>query len=559
MKPRLFVFAVSAMLLASCGAPAAESSQAPAVSSEPASSSVAAKKLTDITLDTTNVKKVYAFNSLLPSSLNDEIDATGLKVIANYDDGTNAEIAASEVLVTGPDLGAVGEGDVTVTYRGKQASYKVKVGSYKADGADIAVVDDKVIVTVNGSYSGLTEEEFKSLSWSADFQENGYNGGSWNGGWAEKADEAVVMTANNGAFSYTRDVTSLGNNLYTGHFGHKLVPNDNGGVQKMDLKIDATENAVKSVSHSDRVYTINYNIGQTQPDFCWGNLSLTIADEGAPSWAVNSIALSKEEGHVYLAMNIGFENYTNDAFLALPWYIDFQNNDNIAGGGWATVLKEEALANKMTIAGNVASFKLDVTSLAAGGYTMHFGLKTGDSTPEYKPATWAAQNALVDGDKSYHLVCTPGSSEGTEFWGCVGLMITQENPPAAAISAASIAKSGDDVVLTLSGTGENIDNTMFRADIQKAGGDWATTALTSDVTVNEGAWTIAAHIPASVGAENYLVHWFLGSTSHDLEKKSDSLADFASSSVVANSKNYELHIVNMWDRDMICVTISDVA
>ena len=560
MKPRLFVFAVSAMLLASCGAPTAESSQAPAVSSEPASSSVApiAKKLTGISLDTTNVKKAYLFNSLMPSTLNDELDATGLKVIANYDDGTTSEIATSEVLVTGPDLGAVGEGEVTVTYRGKQATYPVKVGSYKATAADIALAGDKVIVTITGSYEGLTAEEFKAFSWSADFQENGYNGGSWDGGWAEKADEAVVMNAENGVFTYTRDVTALENKLYTGHFGHKLVPNNNGGMQKMDLKIDA-EDATKSVTFNNRVYTINYNIGKDQPDYCWGNLSLTIADEGAPSWAVNSIALSKEEGHVYLAMNIGFENYTNDAFLALPWYIDFQNNDNIGGGGWATVLKEEALASKMTIAGNVASFKLDVTSLAAGGYTMHFGLKTGDGTPEYKPATWAAQDALVDGDKSYHLVCTPGSSEGTEFWGCVGLMITQENPPAAAISAASIAKSGDDVVLTLSGTGENIDNTMFRADIQKAGDDWATTALTSDVTVNEGAWTIAAHIPASVGAQNYLVHWFLGSASHDLEKKSDSLADFASSSVVANSKNYELHIVNMWDRDMICVTISDVA
>ena len=111
MKPRLFVFAVSAMLLASCGAPAAESSQAPAVSSEPASSSVApiAKKLTGITLDTTNVKKAYLFNSLMPATLNDELDATGLKVIANYDDGTTSEIATSEVLVTGPDLGAVGE------------------------------------------------------------------------------------------------------------------------------------------------------------------------------------------------------------------------------------------------------------------------------------------------------------------------------------------------------------------------------------------------------------------------------------------------------------------
>ena len=136
------------------------------------------------------------------------------------------------------------------------------------------------------------------------------------------------MNAENGVFTYTRDVTALDNKLYTGHFGHKLVPNNNGGMQKMDLKIDA-EDATKSVTFNNRVYTINYNIGKDQPDYCWGNLSLAIADEGAPSWAVNSIALSKEEGHVYLAMNIGFENYTNDAFLALPWYIDFQNNDNI--------------------------------------------------------------------------------------------------------------------------------------------------------------------------------------------------------------------------------------
>ena len=79
MKPRLFVFAVSAMLLASCGTPAAESSQAPAVSSEPASSSVAAKKLTGITLDTTNVKKAYLFNSLMPSTLNDELDEKSMR------------------------------------------------------------------------------------------------------------------------------------------------------------------------------------------------------------------------------------------------------------------------------------------------------------------------------------------------------------------------------------------------------------------------------------------------------------------------------------------------
>ena len=148
MKPRLFVLAVSAMLLASCGGTPTEksSAEAPNSSVNDTSSSVApiAKKLTGISLDTANVKKAYLFNSLMPATLNDELDATGLKVIANYDDGTTSEIATSEVLVTGPDLGAVGEGDVTVTYRGKQATYPVKVGSYKATAADIALVNDEI-------------------------------------------------------------------------------------------------------------------------------------------------------------------------------------------------------------------------------------------------------------------------------------------------------------------------------------------------------------------------------------------------------------------------------
>jgi hypothetical protein len=137
-------------------------------------------------------------------------------------------------------------------------------------------------------------------------------------------------------------------------------------------------------------------------------------------------------------------------------------------------------------------------------------------------------------------------------------MITQENPPAAAISAASIAKSGDDVVLTLSGTGENIDNTMFRADIQSTY-DWQNPQVTSEATVVDGAWTIVLNIPGTVANGDYLVHWFLGKQSHDLEKKADLLPDFQESSTTVSGKSYSLHISKMWDRDMIVLTIADAA
>jgi hypothetical protein len=254
-------------------------------------------------------------------------------------------------------------------------------------------------------------------------------------------------------------------------------------------------------------------------------------------------------------MSIGFENYTNDAFLALPWYVDFQNNDNINKGGWATVLKEEALANKMTIAGNVASFKLDVTELGAGGYTMHFGLKTGEKAPEYKPAEWTAQEPIENGHMIYQLVCHPGSNEGTEYWGCVGLTIIDK----ATASIASASVSGTDAaVITMTGTGENIDNTMFRADIQSTY-DWQYPQVTSETTVVDGAWTIVLNIPGTVANGDYLVHWFLGDHTNDLEKKADLLPDFQESSTTVSGKSYSLHISNMWNRDMIVLTVADAA
>ncbi|MBP5091636.1 MAG: bacterial Ig-like domain-containing protein, partial [Bacilli bacterium] len=532
MKNRLFVLAVSAMLLASCGAPSAEgsSSLAPGKSSEEPTSSVAPtpsstdaptpssslaeKVLTEITLDTSSVKKNYLINPLLPEDWADELDTSGLKVIAHYDDNTTEELTKNKYTVAAVDLKTAGEKEVKVTYKDKEAKYSVAVGSYKATAADIAIVNEKVVVTISGVYSGISDAAFKAFAWSADFQENGYNNGGWDGGWAEKANETVVMSAENGAFSYTRDVTELGNYLYTGHFGHKLVPNNNNGFQNMDLKIDAAENSEKSVTLNGHVYTINYNKGETSPTACWGNLGLLIADEGAPVWSVNSLSLVSDGGKTYFEGKIGFENYTNEEFLALNWYIDFQNNDNYGGGGWATVIKKENLSESMTIDGSVATFRIDVTALAAGGYTMHFGVKTGDSAPEYKPSAWTAQEATPNGDKSYHLVCYPNSGAGNEFWGCVGLVVVEENPATASIVNANVHEAEGKAVLALSGNGENLKAGLFSLDLQNTT-DWTYPSISSSESIDGNNWTLTAEIPSDLAAANYVVHWFLGTASHD--------------------------------------------
>jgi hypothetical protein len=155
----------------------------------------------------------------------------------------------------------------------------------------------------------------------------------------------------------------------------------------------------------------------------------------------------------------------------------------------------------------------------------------------------------------YQLVCHPGSNEGTEYWGCVGLTIIDK--ATASIASASISGT-DAAVITMTGTGENIDNTMFRADIQSTY-DWQYPEVTFDATVVDGAWTIALNIPGTVANGDYLVHWFLGKKTNDLEKKADLLPDFQESSTTVSGKSYSLHISKMWDRDMIVLTIADAA
>lgn len=104
--------------------------------------SVSEKALTGITLNTDETARSFR--------VGDTFSYDGLVVTATYDDGSSK--AVTGYTVSTPDLSATGEKEVTVTFEGKTAIYKIKVVEAEAEAklVDISVALEKNYVEKNG-------------------------------------------------------------------------------------------------------------------------------------------------------------------------------------------------------------------------------------------------------------------------------------------------------------------------------------------------------------------------------------------------------------------------
>ena len=94
----------------------------------------------------------------------EELDLDGMKVTANYSDGTTKDIAAADCEVSGYDTTKAGEQTVTVTYEGKTATFKVTVKeAEKPNETDKTALEAAVKAVVPDTEKGKYTEE----SWAA--------------------------------------------------------------------------------------------------------------------------------------------------------------------------------------------------------------------------------------------------------------------------------------------------------------------------------------------------------------------------------------------------------
>ena len=270
-------------------------------------------------------------------------------------------------------------------------------------------------------------------------------------------------------------------------------------------------------------------------------------------WSVSEFTLNTATGEsgtdVFLDIKVAFEGYTEDAFRALAWKIDFEGNGNYPNGWSGLVFKEFDLGSKWAITDNVASYSVKLNGLVYGGYTIHFGVGGSDKAPDYKPATFTNSEKTVNGDK-YELVCYPDAgNDGKKFWGCVGLIIS--DTATATQTSARVTLYEGKPTLQLGGTTEGGTPEKFSYDIQVNGGSWATTKMASTTFVEEGNWSLNGDV-SGVANGAYIVHWFLSGASHDLAK----VADADLTSVSYQGKTYSLKNVGAgWDASVIITAL----
>ena len=155
--------------------------------------------------------------------------------------------------------------------------------------------------------------------------------------------------------------------------------------------------------------------------------------------------------------------------------------------------------------------------------------------------------ALEVGDTKYVL---------TGAWQMPTITFTYIGNATGDTTGAKVELDGEAVKLVLSGTSTGANNTMFDVDAQNTS-NWGTTAYEPVVVVNDdGTWTMTADVTA-LGNGTYIIHWFFLGASHDLEQKEDQMVGFEASSVELNGHVYELKVVTMWNRSMICLVVSD--
>lgn len=195
-----------------------------------------------------------------------------------------------------------------------------------------------------------------------------YNGGS--------------LTATISEYTAAYDYTDNANNI-------KVAVKDNGGVPYLTLGV---------------YFTLTSTAGEDT--------------ESARSVAANIV---KDEVYSALGLNAfdKFDLEANGSFSWIGW-----NGDNVNRVLSATASGDSLLEYKES-GENVYGFEysVDISSLDKSHYTIHFGADNGSGKPsDYKPGVSLDNSYIVNG-VTYQIVCYPDSSEGTEFWGGIGLII----------------------------------------------------------------------------------------------------------------------------------------
>lgn len=240
----------------------------------------------------------------------------------------------------------------------------------------------------------------------------------------------------------------------------------------------------------------------------YGCVGLNVQFDAELSTTGVSADLAVENGKVVYIVNgtYTFKKYTEEEIKELigKIAIDFQGNPYMQSGSWdgnwdthslVDMLISVTIDSKTEGDGTTYTYqaKYDITSLGSSNYcyTGHYFCSTGPNNGDFKPNVESFTKEVNLGGKKFTLSYTKGGGDG-DFWGCVGLIISDTDQPDTPDSAVPEPPVTD----ALNGTtwvGEDATETIYTltfADgavtVQKEGEEAVNGTYTGTTVIVEG-------------------------------------------------------------------------
>lgn len=185
-----------------------------------------------------------------------------------------------------------------------------------------------------------------------------------------------------------------------------------------------------------------YTLGKYDTGWGWDWFGVKVEDTRV--YTVTSTELSVEgegdEAKLYLTIDYTTNFSTTADAIAAAVNFDFQNNDNIHGGGWGYYFFDDGIT--VTGEGTAFTVKIDISTLADRdgiyAYTAHLSFNraadrenangtssSGNGAADLKPTSLESfmGDKVEYNGKEYQLQYYKNSGEGKEYWGCLGLEV----------------------------------------------------------------------------------------------------------------------------------------
>ncbi len=359
------------------------------------------------------------------------------------DKGGDGDLKLSNAACKDNTVKSVGSTYTLTNYNGKEDHWGCIVlkveRNYAVSEVKLEDAEGTPTLVVNGTFESdkFTKEDIKKFlededvrSMCVDFYE---------GGWKKMT---TVVTTEEGKFTVKVALSDVANATYqvcidcSGYGGIKLEPSD-------------------PLTAGGKLFTFAKN-GD-------GEITLTVADAPVEkTYEVSSAKVEEAEGKINLVLTGTYAGYSDEDIKALltDIYYDIQHNDNLDHMGWD---RHNKFARTVAAQDGTWTLTLDITLLGAGSYAIHFDSTDGvggtnDNTKYCEPTDATVNGKQFEiGTKTFKFVFVKDSGKAEEFWGSLGMIVTDTAPASKTITftKAQLTEEDGKVYLVLTATIEN--------------------------------------------------------------------------------------------------------